>query len=109
MSSPAKGLLDPFQGAGHPLRNWLAPQLEVSPSGLRAIMREAQKIEGLRSALPTLPTAPGGEPSELDEPGLVRVQRQVKTSEPFFHGVQEVFRVFLVLENPPQNHRRTAR
>ena len=98
MPSPAKGFLDPLQGAGHPLHNRLASQLEVPPFGLHAVVREAQKVEGLRSPQPSYPTAPIGEPSELDEPGLVGVQAQFKASEALLYGIQEVLRVPLMLK-----------
>ena len=62
-------------------------------------MREAQKIEGLRSAPPSLAAARRGVPPELDEPGLVGVQIQSKASEPLLHGVQKALRVPLVLED----------
>ena len=60
-------------------------------------MREAQKVEGLRSALPSLPTVFQGKPPELDEPGLVGVYVQF-ASKPFLYGVQEALRVPLVLK-----------
>ena len=61
-------------------------------------MREAQKVEGLRSALPSLPTVFQGKPPELDEPGLVGVYVQFEAFEPFLYGVQEALRVPLVLK-----------
>ena len=66
--------------------------------GLRAVVREAQEVEGLRSALSTsLPILPG-KPPELDEPGLVGVYLQSEACEPLLHGVQKTLRVPLVLE-----------
>ena len=47
-----------------------------------------RKVEGLRSALPSLPTVFQGKPPELDEPGLVGVYVQFEPSKPFLYGVQ---------------------
>ena len=59
---------------------------------------KAQKIEGLRSSLPSLPTVFHGKPPELNEPGLVGVYVQSEPSEPLLYGLQEALRVPLVLK-----------
>ena len=61
-------------------------------------MRESQKVERLRSVLPSLPTVPLGKPPELNEPGLVGVYFQFEVSEPLLRGVQKTLRVPLVLK-----------
>ena len=61
-------------------------------------MREAQKIEGLRSTLPTSVATLLGVLSELNEPGLVGVYFQFEASESLFDGFQKVLRVPLVLK-----------
>ena len=65
-------------------------------------MREAQKVERLRATQPPRPAVRLGVPSELDEPGLVRVQGQIEPAEPFSERLQEPFRVPPVLE--PDDH-----
>ena len=98
MHPPAKFLLYSLQGAFRPLRDRLAPHLEPFFPVLRAVVREAQKGERLRFAQPSLPSVLSREPSELDEPGLVRVQFQFKTSKPLLQVVQKSLRVLLVLK-----------
>ena len=93
---PAKLLLYSLQGARHPLRDRLAPQLEPPLPVLRAVVREAQKVERLRFAQPSPLTVLSCEPPELDEPGLVRVQFQFKTSKPLLQVTQKSLRVLLV-------------
>ena len=98
MHPPAKLLLYSLQGARHPLRDRLVPQLEAPLPVLRAIVRKAQKVKRLRFAQPSPLTVLSCEPPELDEPGLVRVQFQFKTSKPLLQVTQKSLRVLLVLE-----------
>jgi hypothetical protein len=61
-------------------------------------VREAQEVERLRLAqAPCRPVA-GGEPPELDQPGLTRVQLQPELREPPAQPGQEPLSVLLVLE-----------
>ena len=60
----------------------LAFDHELSASGLVAVVREAQEVEGLRATLPGGRTTPGGEPPELDQPGLALVHRQAELLQP---------------------------
>ena len=63
-----------------PLRDRETPQPEAPGPGLPADMRETQEIERLRlTQTPRRPLS-DGVPPELDQPGLVRVQRQTRTS-----------------------------
>ena len=64
-------------------------------------MREAQKVERLRAALPPRSAVRLGVPSELDEPGLVRMQGQIELAEPLSERMQEAFRVPPVLDPTP--------
>ena len=61
-------------------------------------MREAKKIEGLRSALPSFPAALDGILPELDEPGLVGVRVQFEAPEPLLNCDQEALRGPLLLK-----------
>ena len=96
--APPQGLPNTLQSTPHPLRGGLASEPEPPAPGLPAVVREAQEVERLRATQPPRPTVRLGVPSELDEPGLVRVQGQIEPAEPFPERVQEAFRVPLVLE-----------
>src|ERR1019366_305351 len=58
--------------------------LEPKPPApvLPADVREAQEIERLRLGDPTAESVSGGEPSELDQPRLLRMQLQPELREP---------------------------
>src|SRR6516165_932086 len=56
----------------------LSLDLEFARAGLAADEREAQEVEGLRFAEPTPPAAFRRKTSELDQPGLLGMQRQRK-------------------------------
>ena len=43
---------------------------ELVLPGFGAVVREAQEVEGLRASLPSGGSCVGGEPPELDQPGL---------------------------------------
>ena len=93
-------LFHPPQDAHHPFRDRLAPQQE-SPffSGFRAVVRENQEVEGLRSAQSTLLPILLGKPSKLDEPGLVGVYLQSEAFEPPPCSFQKPLRVPRVLKS----------
>jgi len=55
---------------------------ELVRSGPAAIVREAQKYEGLRASSPSDGSVVGGEPPEPDQPGLALVERQAKLFKP---------------------------
>src|ERR1017187_6368327 len=58
----------------HPLLGRLSPHDERSIfPALPAIVRKAQKCEGLWLSLPPLLSVRGGEPPELDQPRLLRM------------------------------------
>ena len=81
--SPSEFFLDAPEGAPHPLSGWFASDPEFPSQGLGAEVRHAQKVEGFRFPLPTFLSVCSREPSELDEPGLVRMHVQPKSGEPF--------------------------
>ena len=98
MHSSAQVLLDPLQRTVHPLRHRCPAQAEASAAGLPAIVREAQKVERLRSPFPPRSAIACSIPAELDESGLLRVQFQLEASESFLEVAQELYRVFAPLE-----------
>src|SRR5260370_31163055 len=55
---------------------------ELVPSGFAAVVREAQKVEGLRASLPGGRSVAGGKPPELDQPGLALLDRQAELLQP---------------------------
>ena len=61
---------------------------EPPVSGLPAIVREPQKVEGLRAPLPGGHSALGGEPPERDQPGLALVDRQAELRQPFVSALE---------------------
>src|SRR5215471_15388243 len=63
--------------------------LEFARSGLAADEGEAQEVEGLRLAKPETLTAFRRKAPELDEPGLLGMQRQRKLPQPLAHLIQE--------------------
>src|SRR5438094_10610480 len=76
----------------------LAPDLELASSGSAADKGEAEEVEGLRLAEPPPPAVVHREASELDQPGLLRMQRQCKLPEPLAQCFEEVPGLILVLE-----------
>jgi hypothetical protein len=72
--------------------------LEATPAVLAADVREAQEVEGLRFAQPALLAPRRRVATELDQPGLLRMQRQRKLLEPGAHHVEEPMGIGLVLE-----------
>src|SRR6266853_7057991 len=73
---------DRLQLANQPLGLCLTFDHELAVSGLAAIVRKAQKVEGLRATLPGSCSALDGEPPERDQPGLVLVDRQAELLQP---------------------------
>ena len=74
-------------------------------------MREAQKLERLRLPKPTRLASFGGEPPELDQPRLLRMQLQPELREPVAQIGQEPLGVLTMLKarhivvgEPHENH-----
>src|SRR5215212_9374520 len=96
----------------HPMQQVLPDGLQLSPHalGLRlpfdhepaapgpsAVVREAQEVEGLRASLPSSCSSLGGEPPELDQPGLALVERQAELRQPVLERHEKLPRLCLVL------------
>jgi hypothetical protein len=60
-------------------------------------VREAQKVEGLRATLPGSCSARGGEPPELDQPGLALVHWQPELLQPLGQCREELLSIRFVL------------
>ena len=96
--SPSQDPADASQGTIDPLRHRLAPELESSSPGRRAVVREAEEVECLRSPLPALPTIGRCKPTELHQPGLVGVQLEPERGQPLSQVPDKPLRIPLVLE-----------
>jgi len=98
MPAPLKLVFDLLELGPQPLRDGVAPEPETPVLAPSADVREAQELEGLR--LPESPcrSSLGGEPPELDQPGLVGMQLQPELREPLAKVVEELLGVALMLE-----------
>src|SRR5262249_59727965 len=82
------------QLGSQPLGRRLTPHDETSAPVLPPTdVGEAQEGEGLRLALPALPSVLGGEPPEFDQPRLLGVQGQAELLEAFPPFTAEPFRL----------------
>jgi len=98
MHAPPQLVFNLLQLRPHPLgdRDPLHPELPALRR--RADMREPEKVERFRLALaPGCPVA-GGEPPELDQPGLVRVQFEPELREPLAQPGHKPLSVTTMLE-----------
>src|SRR5260370_19144935 len=86
-----------LQLANQPFGLCLTFDHELAVSGLAAIVRKAQKVEGLRAASPGSCSALDGEPSELDQPGLALVDRQAELLQPVSQCREELLPIHFLL------------
>src|SRR5690242_6252106 len=91
-------VIDLAQLRPHPFRDGDTPQPEPAVLRLPADMRKAEEGERLRLTRTPRRPAPGGEPPELDQPGLIRVQLQPEPRQPLAKLNQEPPRILLMLE-----------
>src|SRR6201987_574808 len=90
-------LADRLQFAHQPFGLCLTFDHEPAVSGLAAIVRKAQKVEGLRATLPGSCSALGGEPPKLDQPGFALMDRQTELHQPVSQRREEPFPIRFVL------------
>src|SRR5215471_16968491 len=90
-------LSDHLQLTNQPFGLCLTLHHELAVSGLAAIVRKAQKVEGLRATLPGSCSARGGEPPELDQPGLALVDRQAELLQPISQCREELLPIRFLL------------
>src|SRR6478672_10779170 len=90
-------LPDCLQLSHHALGPRLPFDHEPAAPGPSAVVREAQEVEGLRASLPGSCPSLGGEPPELDQPGLALVERQAELRQPVLELRKELPRLCLVL------------
>src|SRR3954469_24385313 len=90
-------LPDGLQLPHHTLGLRLPFDHEPTAPGPSAVVREAQEVEGLRASLPGSCLSLGGEPPELDQPGLALVERQAELRQPVLELREKLPRLCLVL------------
>src|SRR4051812_37764201 len=90
-------LPDGLQLSHHALGLRLPFDHEPAAPGPSAVVRETQEVEGLRSSLPGSCPSLGGEPPELDQPGLALVERQAELRQPVLELRKKLPRLCLVL------------
>src|SRR5271165_6945594 len=82
----------------HSIPARLPSQLEGALTGLGTNESKPQKFEGFRLAEPAQRAVLRREAAELDQPGLLRMQRQRERPQPLAHRVPEAPGVILMLE-----------
>src|SRR6476659_551538 len=78
MHAPPQRRLDRPQRRPHAVAAALPPELEGAPAGPPTDVGEAQEAEGFRLAKPAPRAVRRREAAELEQAGLVRMQRQRK-------------------------------
>src|ERR1700716_220883 len=96
--APSHLLLDLLELRPHAVPSGFPFDLEFPCSGFATDEGEAQKVEGLRLAEPLPLAALCRKASELDQPGLLRMQRQRKLPQPLAHLLQKEPAIAMVLE-----------
>src|ERR1700747_3746541 len=96
--APSHLLLHFLELRPHAVPSGLPFDLEFSRSGLAADEGETQEVEGLRFAESAPLAAFRRKAPELDDPGLLGIQRQRKLLQPITHLVQEAPGIVLMLE-----------
>ncbi len=95
---PSQFLLHFLEFCPHAIASALPFDQELAGARLAADEGEAQEVEGLRLAEPALRAFGRRMAAELDQTGLVRMQRQRELLEPCAHRIEEPTGVGLVLE-----------
>ena len=90
-------LTDRLQLTNQPFGLCLTLDHELAVSGLAAIVRKAQKVEGLRATLPGSCSALGSEPPKLDQPGFALVDRQTELLQPVSECREELLPILFLL------------
>src|SRR6202049_1904333 len=102
-------LLDFLELRPHAVAPGLPLKLEGSPSRFAADEGEAQESEGLRSTDAAFLAVDCRVAAELNQAGLVRMERQRECLEPLTHRIEEATCVVLMLEAGHQIIWRSAR
>ena len=94
-----KNLIDTRKGPVDPFGDRFTTKPKASSPSLRAVVREAQKVECLRLAHPALAAVHHREPAKLHEAGLVGVEAETETSQPFPEIAEVLLRIPLMLKS----------
>jgi len=97
--APPQLLFDRSQPCPHPVPARLPLELEGAPAGPAADVSEPKKVECLRLAQPTALSIFGRKTTELDQPGLLRMQRKRELLQPLPHVLHESLRFSFMLES----------
>jgi hypothetical protein len=95
---PPQTILDLLESHPHAVASGFPRELELSLSRNATDENEPQEGEGFRFAKPASLAVARRVATELDQPGLLRMERQLKLLKPRAHHAQEAPRVVLVLE-----------
>ena len=98
MPTQSELVLDRSELRPQPIRDRDALELEAPVPRRPADMREAKVVERLWLTESPCPPALGGEPSELDEPGLLGMQLQVELRKSFAKIDEEPLCIISMLE-----------
>lgn len=98
MSAALEGCSDRRKACPHPFLDRKAQDREPPRPRFAATVGKPQKVEGLRLAQSTPSPLDGGIPTELDQPGLLRVQFQPELFEPTAQRFEEPPRFAFVLK-----------
>src|SRR5271165_1636352 len=98
VSSPAQLRLDLAEFCPAAVTPGLPFELENAPAGFAADQCKAQEIEGLRLTETALFAVVHRVAAELDQPGLLRVERQRELRKPSPHHLEKPMRIGLALE-----------
>src|SRR5207342_1181873 len=98
MHSPSQLVLNSSERRAHAVPPAFPLELEMALVGLAADEREAQEVEGLRLAEPTLIARDRSEAAKLDQTGLFRMQRQRERCQTRAHRLPEAPGIGSLLE-----------
>lgn len=90
---------DRHEGRSQPLLHRQSQELEAPLAGLRAAVREAEKVERLRSSFSAPLALCLCVAAEFNQPRFVRVERQSETGKAFVQLRQKLPRFVFVLES----------
>ncbi len=96
--APPHFRLNHLEFCSHAVRSGSPFNLELARASFPADEGEAQEVEGFRFAEPAPLTTLCRKTSELDQPGLLGMQRQRKPSQPLTHLFQKEPGIDMVLE-----------
>src|ERR1700730_3013776 len=98
MHAQSQSLLDILELRPHTVASALPRDQELASACFAADEGEAQEVEGFRFAKPALRAPVRCEAAELDQPSLVRMERQRELPQSRVHRIEEAPGIALVLK-----------